>query len=79
MPGEEVEYIGTDGALKTGRNQLTKSYEGTLRQHIWTCPKPLHRCKECWLLYSNIGQDAYNKEITRAMVGTGHIDPEELD
>lgn len=77
MPGEEVEYIGRDGAIATGRNQLTKSYEATLREHLLTCDKPLYKCKDCWMPYSNIGQDAYNEEITRAMVATGHIDPEE--
>lgn len=66
MAGQAAEWIGRDGTLKTGRNQLTELKEKQLRRHLYTCDVALQRCKECWLLYSNIGHEAYAAEVARA-------------
>lgn len=74
MPGEPVEWMDADGEWRQGRNQLTVPKERELRAHIRDCATPLKRCKECWLLYRNIGQEAYNQQIRDFLALTGKED-----
>lgn len=55
------EWTDLDGTVRTGRNQLTEQKERELREHVKTCPKKVERCKDCWLLYWNIGTETWNQ------------------
>jgi hypothetical protein len=64
MPGERVRWTDRDTTDREGRNQLRYTKERELRIHVLTCPKPTERCADCWLLYRNIGTEAWNRHVS---------------
>lgn len=66
MNRENFEWTDREGNLRVSRNQLTEMKHQELQSHVRRCPKDMRRCADCWLLYWNIGTDAWD-DIMREM------------
>lgn len=61
----DFEWTDPQGNLRVGRCQLTEMKHRELMAHLPRCDKPMKRCKDCYLLYWNIGTDAWDRLVTQ--------------